>query len=61
MTSRPKPPKHKKKFKPDGLEKEHPKYVPIEPPDDVKKELPDVKIRLVIPDDIKEDKNIIDG
>ena len=61
MTYRPKPPKHKEKFKPGGLEKERAKYVPIELPDDVKKELPDVKIRLVIPDGIKDDSNIIDG
>jgi hypothetical protein len=61
MIYRPKPPKHKEKFNPDGLKKERPKYVPIELPDDVKKELPDVKIRLIIPDDIKKGEDIIEG
>ena len=61
MLHRPKSPKHEEESKPDGLEKERPKYVPIELPEDVKKELPDVRIRLVVPDDIKDDSNISDG
>lgn len=48
---------------PDGIETEHPdkgQIVELPLPDDVRKELPDVKIRIVIPKD-KREAEILEG